>query len=165
MGVASEPTLTLVNAIIHAHKEPFHAIAWESALGIVFLGCNQPANLRTTVARHFSAGSKWTATNQRGPYVSSRALFGSQHCLRPGVCHSSGRAIVRAEEASSIPRRPACKIGAQQKRRRGQPLSMEPLPLPLSSREPVTFSIFSCFLHIQPAVFQGPRQSRHPESL
>jgi hypothetical protein len=27
----------------------------------------------------------------------------------------------------------------------------------------VTFSIFSCFLHIQPAVFQGPRQSRHPE--
>jgi hypothetical protein len=30
-------------------------------------------------------------------------------------------------------------------------------------REPVTFSIFSCFLHIQPAVFQAPRQSRHPE--
>jgi hypothetical protein len=27
---------------------------------------------------------------------------------------------------------------------------------PLSSREPVTFSIFSCFLHTQPAVFQAP---------
>jgi hypothetical protein len=25
-----------------------------------------------------------------------------------------------------------------------------------SSREPVTFSIFACFLHIQPAVFQAP---------
>jgi thymidylate synthase len=33
----------------------------------------------------------------------------------------------------------------------------------LSSREPVTFLIFSCFLHIQAAVFQAPRQSRHPE--
>jgi hypothetical protein len=33
----------------------------------------------------------------------------------------------------------------------------------LSSREPVTFPIFSCFLHIQPSVFQAPRQSRHPE--
>ena len=29
--------------------------------------------------------------------------------------------------------------------------------------EPVTFSIFSCFLHIQPVVFKPPRQSRHPE--
>jgi hypothetical protein len=29
--------------------------------------------------------------------------------------------------------------------------------------EPVTFSISSCFLHIQPAVFQGPPQNRHPE--
>jgi hypothetical protein len=27
----------------------------------------------------------------------------------------------------------------------------------------VTFSIFSCFLHIQAAIFQAPRQSRHPE--
>jgi hypothetical protein len=27
----------------------------------------------------------------------------------------------------------------------------------------VTFSIFSCFMPIQPAVFQVPRQSRHPE--
>jgi hypothetical protein len=26
-----------------------------------------------------------------------------------------------------------------------QPLLIEPLPFPLSSREPVTFSIFSCF--------------------
>ena len=29
-------------------------------------------------------------------------------------------------------------------------------PSPLSSREPVTFSIFSCFLHIQPAVSSPP---------
>jgi hypothetical protein len=34
--------------------------------------------------------------------------------------------------------------------------------LSLSSREPVPFSIFSSFLHIQPAVFQTP-QNRHPE--
>jgi hypothetical protein len=37
-----------------------------------------------------------------------------------------------------------------------QPLSMQPLLFPLSSREAVTFSIFSCFLPIQPAVFQAP---------
>jgi hypothetical protein len=30
----------------------------------------------------------------------------------------------------------------------------------LLSQAPVTFSIFSCFLHIQPAAFQAPRQSR-----
>jgi len=42
----------------------------------------------------------------------------------------------------------------------------ETRPYPLASREPVTFSIFSCFLHIKPAVFQAlssPQQSRHPE--
>jgi hypothetical protein len=33
---------------------------------------------------------------------------------------------------------------------------MEPLPFPLSSREPVTFSIFLCFLHIQPLYFKPP---------
>ena len=39
-------------------------------------------------------------------------------------------------------------------------------PTKTSSCEAVTFSIFSCFLHIQPAVFQAlssPQQSRHPE--
>jgi hypothetical protein len=33
----------------------------------------------------------------------------------------------------------------------------------MSSLGPVTFSIFSCFLHIQSAVLQAPRQIRHPE--
>jgi hypothetical protein len=39
---------------------------------------------------------------------------------------------------------------------------MEAPPSPLSSRELVTFLIFSCFLHTQPAAFNLP-QSRHPE--
>src|SRR5450631_4074887 len=46
------------------------------------------------------------------------------------------------------------------------PMPDETRPYPLASREPVTFSIFSCFLHIKPAVFQAlssPQQSRHPE--
>jgi hypothetical protein len=43
-----------------------------------------------------------------------------------------------------------------------QPLSMEPSPFPLSSREPVTFSIFSCFAHPISCI-SSPRQSRHPE--
>jgi hypothetical protein len=36
---------------------------------------------------------------------------------------------------------------------------MEPLPFPLSSREPATFSIFSYFLRIQPAAFHPPHKS------
>jgi hypothetical protein len=32
-----------------------------------------------------------------------------------------------------------------------------------SSREPLTFSIFSCFSAYPPVVFQAARQSRHPE--
>src|SRR5580704_7945375 len=39
-----------------------------------------------------------------------------------------------------------------------QLLFMEASPSPLSSREPVTFSIFSCF-----SCIPSPRQSRHPE--
>jgi hypothetical protein len=37
------------------------------------------------------------------------------------------------------------------------------LSSPLSSREPVTFSIFSCLLHIQTLVFQPRDKTRHPE--
>ena len=39
---------------------------------------------------------------------------------------------------------------------------MEALPFPLSSREPVTFSIFSRFC-TRPDVFQSPPKRRHPE--
>jgi hypothetical protein len=36
-------------------------------------------------------------------------------------------------------------------------------PFPLSSREPVSFSIFRIFQHPPPDVLQPPWQSRHPE--
>jgi hypothetical protein len=92
-----------LNAIINAHKEQFHAIAWQSPLDTVFLVANQHRNFEDYCGRTVRSGNEWTVTNQRGPYVSSRALFGSQHRLQSGLCHSSGRTIVRAEGASPIP--------------------------------------------------------------
>src|ERR1700688_792293 len=39
------------------------------------------------------------------------------------------------------------------------------MPFPLSSREPVTFSIFPCFLHTQLTVFQTPNAVILSEAL
>jgi hypothetical protein len=63
------------------------------------------------------------------------------------------------------PPAPACRGAYVGRQRRAKPIeglsfALPPtIPSPLSSREPVTFSIFSCFLHIQPSVFQAPEKA------